>query len=485
VKLAQALAGYAGWLGHGHEDRAAAWVTRLEVNGPEIEAFRAASTPRCAAYLPVATRIEPARGAGSNETTPPADAKGALARAEKRGDLNAFTFLPQRLDAPVRGLLCGVAVAVKDLMLVKGMPLTAGSKAMDADVATMDAEIVARLRRAGAIIVGLTNLHEFAYGITSDNPRFGRVVNPAAPSRIPGGSSGGSAAAIAAGIVPLAVGTDTAGSIRVPAACCGIVGFKPSYDALPRDGVLDLAHSLDHVGPMGRTVEDCAAMFAAMLDLREIPKWTRPDLAGVTLARLGGYFAAPLDDEVRAALDAAFAALAKDGARRIDREVEGAALGPAIQFNTICPESTAFHAERLAKRPSDYGEDVRVRLEIGMFLPGPWYVKAQRMRRELADRMDAVLAEADAIVLPTMRAPAPPVGAGRAMIGGKEFALHTAVTNLTGPFNLTGLPAISVPWTKSRDGVPICLQVVGARGRDWDVLAIARRLEAATANARA
>src|SRR4029079_9686971 len=133
------------------------------------------------------------------------------------------------------------------------------------------------------------------------NPRFGRVVNPAAPSRIPGGSSGGSAAAIAAGIVPLAVGTDTAGSIRVPAACCGIAGFKPSYDALPRDGILDLAFSLDHVGPMGRTVEDCAAMFAAMLDLGQVPKWTRRDLAGVKLARLGGYFDEPLDEEVRGA----------------------------------------------------------------------------------------------------------------------------------------------------------------------------------------
>ena len=480
TELAEALAVYAGWLGHGHAERAGAWVTRLEVNGPEIEAFRAAATPACPAYLPIATHLASPDGFASNEMALPTDAEDALARAKKRADLNAFTFLPQRLESPARGLLAGVPVAVKDLMRVKGMPLTAGSKAMDADVATSDAEIVARLRRAGAVIVGLANLHEFAYGITSDNPRFGRVVNPAAPSRIPGGSSGGSAAAVAAGIAPLAVGTDTAGSIRVPAACCGIVGFKPSYDALPRDGVLDLAFSLDHVGPMGRTVGDCAAMFAAMLDLPAVPKWTRRDLSGATLARLGGYFAEPLDDEVRAALDAAFDALASDGARRIDREVAGVELGPAIMFNTICPESTAFHAERLKARGPDYGEDVRVRLEIGMFLPGPWYVKAQRMRRQLADRMDAVLREADAFLIPTMRSPAPRVGASRATIGGKEFALHTAVTNLTGPFNLTGLPATSVPWTRSKDGVPISLQVVGARGRDWDVLALARRLELAS-----
>jgi Asp-tRNA(Asn)/Glu-tRNA(Gln) amidotransferase A subunit family amidase len=236
---------------------------------------------------------------------------------------------------------------------------------------------------------------------------------------------------------------------------------------------------------MGRSVDDCAAMFTAMLGLEEIPKWTRADLSGVTLARLGGYFAEPLDGEVRAALDDALLALSKEGARSIERDIEGMALGPAIQFNTICPESTAYHSERLKARGADYAEDVRVRLEIGMFLPAPWYVKAQRMRRQLADRMEAVLREADAIVVPTMRAPAPPVGANRASIGGKDFALHTAVTNLTGPFNLTGLPAISVPWTKSKDGVPICLQVVGARGRDWDVLAIARRLEAASPHARA
>jgi aspartyl-tRNA(Asn)/glutamyl-tRNA(Gln) amidotransferase subunit A len=310
-------------------------------------------------------------------------------------------------------------------------------------------------------------------------------VNPAAPSRIPGGSSGGSAAAIAAGIVPLAVGTDTAGSIRVPAACCGITGFKPSYDALPRDGIFDLAFSLDHVGPLGRTVDDCATMFAALLDLAEVPKWTLDSCAGLTLARLRGYFSDPLDEEVRAALDEACAALATDGARRIDRDIEGVELAAAIRFNTISAEATSYHAERLKARGDRYGEDVRVRLEIGQFLPASWYVKAQRLRRELADRVEALLREADALVMPTMRAPARPVGDVRAKIGDREYALHTAVTDFTGPFNLTGMPAISVPWTRSKDGVPICLQVVGARGRDWKVLAIARRLEALSPHARA
>jgi aspartyl-tRNA(Asn)/glutamyl-tRNA(Gln) amidotransferase subunit A len=480
VELHDALIGYADWLGHGHGERAAAWLARLEVNGPELEAFRATPAPPCPAYLPLATQVAPARGVGAGVTALPADAADALARARRKPELNAFTFIPDRLEAPGRGVLAGVPVAVKDLMLVRGMPLTGGSRAMDAVIATRDAEVVARLRRAGAVIVGLTNLHEFAYGITSDNPRFGRVTNPAAPSRIPGGSSGGSAAAIAAGIVRLAVGTDTAGSIRVPAACCGIVGFKPSYDALPREGVIDLAHSLDHVGPMGSTVDDCAVMFAAMLGLPEVANWTLADVAGITIARLGGYFDQPLDREVRAALDAAVTALASDGARNVERTIEGVEMAPAIQLNTIAAEATALHAERVKARGADYGEDVRVRIEMGFFLPGAWYVKAQRLRTQLAGAIDAAFGDADAFICATMRAPAPPVGASRIEIGGKSFALHTAVTNLTLPFNLAGLPAISIPWSRSKEGVPISLQIVGKRGQDWHTLAIARRLEAAS-----
>ena len=485
MDLAQALAGYAGWLGHGHAERAAAWVTRLEMNAPEIDAFRAAPTPSAPVYQALPARVDAPGGATTGDARLPTDASAALERARRHAELNAFTYLPERLEPAGRGILAGVPVAVKDLMRVKGMPLTAGSHAMQAEVSARDAEVVARLRRAGAVIVGLANLHELAYGITSDNPRFGRVVNPAAPSRIPGGSSGGSAAAIAAGIVPLAVGTDTAGSIRVPAACCGIAGFKPSYDALPRDGVIDLAFSLDHVGPMGRSVDDCAAMFAAMLDLPEMPKWTRRDLAGVKVARLGGYFDAPLDEEVRSALDEAAAAAIGDGARIVTREIEGMELAAAIRFNTISAEATSYHAERLHAQPERYGEDVRVRLEIGVFLPASWYVKAQRLRRVLADRVEALLRENDVLLMPTMRAPARPVGEVRAKIGEKDYALHTAVTDFTGPFNLTGMPAISIPWSRSREGVPIGLQVVGARGRDWEVLAIAQRLHAASPHARA
>jgi Asp-tRNA(Asn)/Glu-tRNA(Gln) amidotransferase A subunit family amidase len=258
------------------------------------------------------------------------------------------------------------------------------------------------------------------------------------------------------------------------------VGFKPSYDAVPREGVLDLAPTLDHVGPMGISVDACARMFAAMLDMSEEPPWQEHSLAGKKAARLRGYFDEPLDADVRRAVDEAMAAMAHDGASCIEHSFEGMELAPAIQFNTICPEAAAVHADLLDAHGADYGEDVRVRLEIGHFLPGHWYVKAQRMRRELVDRIDAAFQQADILVCATMRAPAPVVGANKVAIGGREFVQHTAVTQLTLPWNLAGLPAVSIPWTRSKDGVPICVQVVAPRGEDWQALAAAERLERAS-----
>jgi len=288
LDLREALAAYSAWLGYGHGERADAWLARLELNRPEIEAFSALPDTDEPPYAPSATTALPARGRAARAThSLPADAREAWERARARPELSAFTWIAPEPppQPPAAGFLAGVPVAVKDLMSVAGSPLTGGSRVLDGEVSPVDAEVVARLKRAGAVVVGLTNLHELAYGITSDNPHFGRVVNPAAPARIPGGSSGGSAAAVAAGIVRAAVGTDTAGSIRIPAACCGIAGFKPSYDALPRAGVIDLAATIDHVGPMGREVEDCAALFAAMLGLPEIPDWTWPDLRGCAIDR--------------------------------------------------------------------------------------------------------------------------------------------------------------------------------------------------------
>jgi Asp-tRNA(Asn)/Glu-tRNA(Gln) amidotransferase A subunit family amidase len=477
--LRDTLAGYADWIGYGHEARADAWLKRLEINAPELDYFRTQPHPSGPAYRAVAPNLSPPDGFTAGDEPPlPADAAAALGRARNLSGLNAFTWLADRIVTPKRGMLSGVPVAIKDLMAVAGAPLTGGSAALDPIPSSYDADVVARLKEAGAVIIGTTNLHELAYGITSDNPYFGRVFNPVVLDHIPGGSSGGSAAAIAAGIVHAAVGTDTAGSIRVPAACCGIVGFKPSYDVLPRTGIMDLAPSLDHVGPMGRSVEVCARLFMAMLGLPEMPDWTYRNLSGRTFAKLTGYFEWPLDPEVHAALQAAIAALKKDGATCTEAEVDGVEAAAAIQFNTICAEATEVHAQLLQLRGDHIGEDVRVRLEMGHFLPGHWYVKAQRMRQQLADRLDTLFLDADFLVCPTMRTPAPLVDTSTVDIGGKIYPLHTAVVSLTMPFNLTGLPAISVPWSANANGVPIGLQIIGRSGADCQVLAAAKRLEA-------
>ena len=464
-----ALKVYAGWLGYGHPERAQAWVDRLGLNAPEIEAFRATPDSTDPPYVAQPTIVAPADG-GPVPHEPPRDSVAARERAARDSN-RAFTFVPR--DVPP-----GIPMAVKDLMAVKGMPLTAGSKAIGAQVQPHDALVVRRLRDAGFVPIGLANLHEFAYGITSANPHFGAVVNPGAKDRIPGGSSGGSAAAVASGVVRYAIGTDTAGSIRIPAACCGIVGFKPSFDAVPREGVLDLGTSLDHVGPMTATVEDAAHMFAAMLGQDRVPPYGYRDLSRIRVARLRGYFETPIDGEVLAALDAAAAALAGDGAKLSDATVPGMEIAPAVQFMTLCPEAGAVHMARVRERGDDYGDDTRVRVEIANFLPGHWYTKAQRMRTRIVRDIESAFRDADVLLCATLRTPAPKAGASHVRMGDRDYPMHTAVTQLTFPFNMSGLPAVSLPWSRAADGVPISLQVVAPRGRDWRALAVALRLQA-------
>ena len=467
--MIDALRKYAGWLGYGHPERAQAWLDRLALNAPEIEAFREAPVSADAPYVAQPTTVVPADGiAVAHE--PSRDVAAARERAAHDRH-RAFTHVAKEVPP-------GIPMAVKDLRAVQGMPLTGGSKAIGAQVQPRDATVVRRLRDAGFVPIGLANLHEFAYGITSANPHFGAVVNPAAPDRIPGGSSGGSAAAVAAGVARYAIGTDTAGSIRIPAACCGIVGFKPSFDAVPREGVLDLGTSLDHVGPMTATVAEAAHMFAAMLGHDRMPPWAYRDLSRIRVARLRGYFETPLDAEVMAALDDAASALAHDGARMGDATIPGMDLAPAVQFMTLCPEAGAIHMERVRDRGDDYGEDVRVRVEIANFFPGSWYAKSQRLRTRIVRDIEGAFRDADVLLCATLRTPAPKAGTSHVRMGDRDYPMHTAVTQLTFPFNMAGLPAVSVPWSRSRDGVPICLQVVAPRGRDWRALAVAQRLEA-------
>lgn len=416
-----------------------------------------------------------------------------LARIEQHAGLNAFiTVRPEqvrdearRLDRRVLqgedvGPLAGVPVAVKDLMHVRGYPLTCGTRALEAREAEHDAQVVARLRAAGALVIGTANLHELAYGVTSANVHFGAVGNPTAPGHLPGGSSGGSGAAVAAGLATIAVGTDTGGSIRIPAACCGVVGFKPSHDVVSREGVWPLAWSLDHIGPLARTVDDAVLAFEAMAGLPagcvggkevERPKLVRPV----------AYFFDHLDEAVRTRIMHAIDRLAAAGAQIQEQDVNGIEYAPATQFLTMCSEACQADWDLLMARPDGISTEVRLRLEIGQFIAAIDYVKAQRLRRWLRDNMIAALGNADVLVLPTLPVSIPATDTGTLNFGGRVLPVAPVLTRLTSPFNFSGLPAASIPCGSDRHGLPVGLQLVGRPGADATVLAVARWCEAVLA----
>lgn len=486
-------------------ERTRAWIDRLGSSLADIAALEQAlcsgdpiSVPPAA--VPVAPTA--ATGAAGGDVAALAAAvrtggkravdvaQEALGRARAATALNAFTALDaadvlrqaEAIDAAVArgadpGPLAGVPVAIKDLMPVRGYRRTDGTLAREPVLATADAPVVARLRAAGAIVFGTANLHELAYGVTSANPHFGPVVNPRHPTRLPGGSSGGSAAIVAAGIAPLAVGTDTGGSIRIPAACCGIVGFKPGYGMIDKSGATPLAWSLDHIGPLAAGVADAALMFEVMAG------WSpgRAGAASVPPPRLrfvGGFFRDDVQHDVLAAMDRTATRLSDGGARVDHIDIPAMALAPGAQFVTLCSEAIQANRDTLQHGADRLGADVRLRLEIGQFFLAMDYVKAQRVRRDLLDVCIAAFGDADVLVTPTLPCVAPPAGAATHAIDGRIVPVATGLTRFTGPFNLTGLPALSLVCGTDPTGLPVGLQIVGRPGADAIVLSVGRWIEA-------
>jgi aspartyl-tRNA(Asn)/glutamyl-tRNA(Gln) amidotransferase subunit A len=505
-------------------ERAALWEERLAMHFKDLESVLQAPQAGDMLTLPPKAKLEvvpPGRGEGGSAGTRPSPvpdtaegvcfasatelaaqvragklsplevADAFLNRIEQHGHLNAFiTVRPElvRRDAQALaqriargddpGPLAGVPVAVKDLMYVTGHPLTCGTKAMDGRPADRDAEVVAKLRAAGALIVGTTNLHELAYGVTSANAHFGHVVNPAAPGHFPGGSSGGSSAAVAAGLATIGVGTDTGGSIRVPAACCGTVGFKPTHDAVSREGVWALAWTLDHIGPLARSAGDAALAFEVMAGL-PAGCITGKQLDRPRLVTPAPFFFEHLDDAVRSRVDAALRALDAAGATLEGRRIEGMEYAPATQFVTICSEACQANWELITRHADGISPDIRLRFEIGQFIGAIDYIKAQRLRRWLRENMIDALNDADAMVLPTLPVSIPKQGVATLEFAGRVLPVPTAFTRLTSPFNFSGMPAVSIPCGRDRHGLPVGLQLVGRPGADATVLAAARWCEAA------
>lgn len=399
-----------------------------------------------------------------------------------------------------RGQLHGIPIAVKDLIEVKGVKTTAGSKVLAENIGQEDAMVIELLRKSGAIIIGKTNTFEFAYG-----PYAPPTKNPWKLTHTTGGSSGGSAAAVAAGMVQGAIGTDTGGSIRIPAACCGVTGLKPTYGRVSCYGVIPLSWSLDHVGPIGRSAEDCAIIFDAIAkyDPRDPNSISGPTLTsgqattnlitgtegrgplslqGLRLGVPQDAFVNPLHAEVRQAWRSALRVLEEEGAEISEVELPR----PTMElYRTVQkPEATLTHKQKswYPKRSELYGESVREKLQEGSQISAIDYLQAQQERRVFAGSLRSIMQRIDAFVLPTL-----PIPAVRAEEIGQDIEIDgvvesatTAFLRLTMPFNLSGLPAVTFPCGFSSQGLPLGLQVAGKPFGEATVLRIAHAYQQLT-----
>jgi aspartyl-tRNA(Asn)/glutamyl-tRNA(Gln) amidotransferase subunit A len=376
-----------------------------------------------------------------------------------------------------RGPLHGIPIAHKDLMRTKGVRTTAGSKIFADYVPGHDAVIVAKLREAGTVSLGKTGLHELAYGITSNNPHFGAIHNPWDLGRIPGGSSGGSAAAVAAGILPFATGTDTGGSIRIPASFCGVVGLKPTFGRVNVRGVLPLGFSQDHVGPLTRTVRDAAIAFQAMVgDPTDYVPPADSDLTGLRVGIPQNFFMEQVDPEVDASVRAAFDTAARGGARLVEVKVpDMEALRSAAAMCLLVEAASALRP--FLDRRSDFGADVLAMLDQGKAIPGVDYIEAQRTRRRIGRQFVKLFEVVDYIFTPATPVTAPKIGQTSLEICGVSEEVRAAATRFTRGMNALGLPAISIPCGFSLGGLPIGLQIIAAARQEDSLLHAAAAME--------
>jgi len=380
-----------------------------------------------------------------------------------------------------RGPMHGVPIAHKDLVYTKGVRTTGGSKILKDFVPDHDADIAINLDRAGAVLVGKTNLHEFAYGITSTNPHFGAVRNPWDTERIPGGSSGGSGAAVAAGILPMATGTDTGGSIRIPASFCGVTGLKPTFGLISKRGVMPLGWTMDHMGPMTKTVRDCAVAFHAMGgSAAENVRLKNSDIRGLRIGLPVNYYFDALDLEVSESVRTAVQTAAALGARIVDIKVPDIDALNVVGRMLLLAEATSVHHEHL-KRREDIGADVLTLLDQGRLIRGSDYVDAQRLRRIYCREFSKLWSEVDCIFTPATPTPAPKIGQTKMQVGAIEEDVRLATTRLMRGINVLGIPALSIPCGFTKAGLPIGLQILGAPRAEEMILRVGAAIEDATA----
>lgn len=406
---------------------------------------------------------------------------------------HALSLAKEAEDALIRGVhlgpLHGVPVSLKDIFDTKGILTTAGSRVFRDRIPTEDSTVAGRLNSAGAILVGKTNMHEFAFGVTSENPHYGTVRNPWNEHRISGGSSGGSATSVALSASLGSVGSDTGGSIRIPAALSGAVGLKPTYGRVSVAGVIPLSWSLDHIGPITKTVEDAALMLEVIAgsDRKDpysskIPTENYRNLieGGMSDIRIGlplNNFYQHLDAEVDIALRRALSSFEKMGADLIEVDFPNARFQRAIFANIATPEAFSYHEQTLNSKPNLYGEDVRTRIEAGRLMLSTDFVRAQRARSILRNEVIKVLETVDLLITPTTPISAPQIGKTAITLGDRSESIVDVLTRNTRLFNLTGLPAISVPCGFTSDNLPIGLQIIGRPFKETSVLKAAYAFE--------
>lgn len=417
--------------------------------------------------------------------------------AELDGALAAFVHLSgsaraaaEAAEAEVRagnwrGPLHGIPIAVKDNYLTSDMPTTAGTLAEDVFYPDVDAAAIEGLRAAGAVLIGKTRMHEFAWGMETPP-----TCNPWDTGRVPGGSSGGSGAAVAAGMAAAALGSDTGGSIRIPASLCGCVGLKPTFGLIGRSGIVPHSWSLDHAGPLAASVRDAAMVTAAMVGpdpsdpgsaMRSAEDWTDAltgDVAGLRVGVCRNHFFDGVTSEVADAVEVALSALAGAGARILEFEIPELDYGLGAIFAIELSSSTAYHDRRLREGVvAQFAPDVRLLVEMGRMVTGPDYLQAERFRSRLGERFGAAFEDVDVVLSPTMPLTAWRHGEREVEIGGKTESVLAVSWRLTYPWNLLGLPAISVPCGRDSAGLPIGLQIAGPAFGEVSVLRCAAAAE--------
>jgi aspartyl-tRNA(Asn)/glutamyl-tRNA(Gln) amidotransferase subunit A len=426
----------------------------------------------------------------------------ALESAQRSADCNAFITITadaarhnaRALDRDLRegrdrGPLHGIPIAYKDLYYTRGVRTTNGSKLFADFVPAFDATVVEKLSAAGAISIGKLNQHELAYGITSSNPHFGPVRNPHNRDCIPGGSSGGSGAAVASGTVFCGMGSDTGGSIRIPASYCGTVGFKPTFGRVSRYGCFPLGLSLDHMGPLTRSVEDAAVVLNAIAGPDPHDDTTqsraaedfRPDrpaeLRGLRIGIARNFYNERVHEDVASAFNRAVQAALDRGAHVVEVTVPAPHDLVTVARTVLLAEAAAVLTPYLERRV-DFGMDVLALMDQGRLLPATDYVNAQRVRRTLMRDYAGLFRGIDVLFTPTTPVPAPRIGETTVTIGGAQEDARLASTRFVRGINALGLPAISIPCGESRDGLPLGLQIVGRAWADRQVLTVAAAMGA-------